>query len=135
MPDRFRFLWVGLIAVVGLGAGAGISCKPSAQECTPSFRLLSPDQAEVKTGSLEVTASWVGIGCRADLDRMTDEEVERARDALLKIAEKQSFKLTIVKQDASVRAAFVESVNAAVGRRVITDLYLEKVLIRENVAS
>lgn len=132
---RFAILATALTLI-----GAG--CKPLAQrgsnsagevaaaDCVPSYRELGKDPVVANVGGpMVITARWVAIGCRAELARASDKELEQARTVLSTIMKEEVYHLLTVPKDASRRDAFARRINAAIGRRLMTDLYMKDLVI------
>jgi hypothetical protein len=98
-----------------------------ASDCVPSYRDLGPDPiATALPGSTTVTTQWLLIGCRRGLDQLTDREIAKVRAALSTIVEGDPYTVPTAPRDGALRETYAARVNKAIGRRVVTDLYLAR---------
>jgi hypothetical protein len=109
--------WVLLSAVGGLT----FSCVSDAGECVPSYRRLGQDTVEV--GPLTIKATWVLIGCRSDLERLTQKETAAAKTALASHVRELGWGM-LRSEELATRNAAVRRVNQAIGRSAVSDVLI-----------
>jgi hypothetical protein len=107
--------------ILSVGAWAG--------ECEPTYRRMGLETTEV--GPLTITASWVLIGCRAQLDQMSPKELAQAKALLANVVNEQAWGLMVFEKNVALRKTVTSRVNEAIGRAAVGDVLLLLQEIRE----
>lgn len=111
---RSLLLTVGMQILLSHGAWAG--------ECEPTYRRLGQETAEV--GHLTIKASWVLIGCRAEMDQVNPKELAQAKAVLAKVVSEQGWGLMVFEKNLDLRKKVADRVNKGIGRPVVGDVLL-----------
>lgn len=115
-----------IIAVFAFAAAGGVAFSGEKSNCEPSFLEIadSPVSVKVVSGLIQLSVNAALIGCRASLAAVTPPERKALEAALLKLLENEGRSLERSRNDPHFRATMVAQLNAAIGRRVASDVHL-----------
>lgn len=126
MTQRSRWATVGGLLLIGLATTS--SSAESAVGCGPTYLRLGEESAEV--GHLTISTSWVLIGCRAELEALGTEGLDRARAELAVVSRELVWGLLTFEEDRELRKSVTKRLQQ-VTRRGIGDVLLVYYRIEE----
>ncbi len=104
---------------------------PVAAECAPTYRAAESRIERRVSAAAHVGFSTILIGCEADLRSLTDEEMSLIQRQLEKLADRVGIAIEVVMYTPKYRVEVVKEFNAALGRQVISDLFVFEIQLTE----
>jgi len=120
-----RVAWAAFILIAVLLGCSAREQANSTGDCSPSFVKLADEPLEVQSGEYSIHASAVLIGCRADLNTLTEADHESLRGALADLMRENKILLITMAGNEQLRKEIIDRLNDAIGGHRVREIYFD----------